>query len=77
MNQLGNDLAFGNQVHHTEVRRAHEGFGEQCCEWSYAIDDDHRDIEKSGFDGGSAAGNDGSVGDGECVIGLTFDDAKI
>src|SRR5580693_1818148 len=39
LNQLGNDAALGDEVDHTEIRRAHERFGEQCCERGHAIDD--------------------------------------
>ena len=35
-----------------------------------AVDDDHRDVEEGGFDGGGAAGDDGGVGGGEGVVGL-------
>lgn len=76
LNQLGNDRALGDEVDHAEVASADKRLGEEGGEGSDAIDDDHGDVEKGGFDGGGAAGNNGSVRGGERVVGLVFDDAE-
>ena len=52
------------------------GLARKAVSGGDAVDDDHGDVEESGFDGGGAAGDDGGVGGGEGVVGLVGDDAQ-
>lgn len=76
MNQLGNDSATGDEVDHAEVWCADERLGEKGGEGGDAVNDNHGNVQESGFDGGGAAGDDGRVGSCEGVVGLIFDDTE-
>ena len=76
LDELGDGALVGDEVDHAEEFRADQGLGEERGERRDAVDDDHGDVEESGFDGGGAAGDDGGVGGGEGVVGLVGDDAQ-
>ena len=76
MDEFGDGALFGDEIDHAEEFCANERFGEERGERGDAVDDDHRDVEERGFDGGGAAGDDGGVGGGEGVVGLISDYAQ-
>src|SRR5579862_8383057 len=59
LDEFGDGAFFGDEVDHAEEFCADEWLGEERGEGSYAVNDDHGDVEECGFDGGGAAGDDG------------------
>jgi hypothetical protein len=76
LDEFWDGALFGDEIDHAEKFCADERLGEESGERRDAIDDNHGDVEESGFDSGGAAGDDSGVGGGEGVVGLVGDDAQ-